>query len=104
MLAGRNTDHACRLFPKRTQCGQLRLDLIETWTDAAEQAFAGFGRRDMARRAREEPQFMPRLKPADGVAQCRLRDPELRRSLGEAPLFRHGEEGEEVVNVFARHS
>ena len=64
-----------------------------------QQAFAGFGRRDAARGAGQQPDAQPRFESADGVAQRRLRDAELRRGLGEAALARHGDEGDEVVEV-----
>ncbi len=46
----------------------------------------------------------PLLEPADGVAERRLRNAELRGGAGEAALARDGEEGNEIVDVLARHS
>jgi hypothetical protein len=71
-----------------------------TW----ERALAGLGRRDAAGRAGQQPEAKPRLEPADGLAQRRLRDAELRSGTGEAPLPSHGEEGHDVVKVRTGHS
>ena len=73
------------------------VDLVEPRAHGAEQALARLGRRHAARGAGQQPQPEPRLEPADGVAERRLGDAELRRGPGEAPLPRHGEEGEQVV-------
>ena len=70
----------------------------------AQQALARLGRRDAAGGAGQQPQAEPFLEAADGVAERRLRDAELRRRPGEAALPRDREEGEKIVEVFARHS
>ena len=71
--------------------------------DGAKQAFARFRRRDAARGAGQQPDAEPRFELADGVAQRRLRDAELRRRLGEAPLPPDGEESDEVIEMSALH-
>ena len=104
MLARRDADGAGGLLAKLAQRRQLGVDLIEARADGAEQAFARLGRRDAARGAGQQPKPEPLFESADGVAERRLRNAELRRGPGEAPLPRHRQEGEEIVDVFARHS
>ena len=59
---------------------------------------------DAARRARQQPQTKPFLESTDGVAQRRLRYPQLGSRFGEAPFARDREKGKEIVDVLARHS
>ena len=103
MLARRDADGAGGLLPQLAQRRQFGVDLIERGPTVAEQAFARLGRRDAARGAGQQPKPEPRFESADGVAEGRLRDAELRRGPGEAPLPRHREEGQEVVEVAALH-
>ena len=79
VLAGRDADGAGGLLAQLAQRGELGVDLVEPRADGAEQALARLGRRDAARGAGQQPQAEPLLQPADGVAQRRLRDAELRR-------------------------
>ena len=72
--------------------------------NGAQQALAGLGRRHAARGAGQQAQAEPLLQPADGVAQRRLRDAELRRRPGETALPRDGEEGEQIAGVVPVHS
>ena len=102
MLGGRDADGAGGFLAKFAQGRDLRLDLLESRAQGAEQAFARFRRGDAARGAGQQPDAEPRFELADGVAQRGLRDAELRCRLGEAALSRHGEEGEEVVEMSAR--
>ena len=104
MLARGDADGAGRLVAKLAQRGELGIDLVEARPDGPQQPLAGLGRRDAARGAGQQPQAEPLLQPADGVAERRLRNAELRRGPGEAALPRHREEGEEIVDVLARHS
>ena len=78
---------------------QLSFHPVVQRPHGAEQAFSSLGRRDGARGAGQEPEPKPRLERADGVAQRRLRDTELRSGSGEALLPRHGEEGNEIVEA-----
>ena len=65
----------------------LSLDLAQSAArQCRKQAFAGFRRRDAARRARQKPNPQARFEPADRVAQGRLRHAKLRRRLREAAL------------------
>ena len=84
--------------------GQFGVDLIETRTDGAEQAFARFRRRDATGGAGQQPQAKPLFETSDGVAQRRLRHAELRGGPGEAALPRDREEGDQIVKAFPRHS
>ena len=99
MLAGRDADGAGGLLAQLAQRGQLGVDLVEPRADGPQQALAGLGRRDAARGAGQQPEPEPLFESADGVAERRLRNAELRGGPGEAPLLRHGEEGQEVVDV-----
>ena len=83
---------------------ELGLDLLEPRAHGAKQALARLGRRDAARGAGQQPKAEPLLEPADGVAERRLRNAELRRGPGEAPLPRDREEGKQIVEMSARHS
>ena len=65
------------LLAQLAQGRELGLDLVEPRADGLEQALARLGRRDAARGAGQQPQPEPRLEPADGLAQRRLRDAEL---------------------------
>ena len=67
-----------------------------------EQAFTRRGRRDAARRASQQPNAESCLQPADRVAQRRLGNPKLCSRPGEASFSRDSEEGEQIVEVFAR--
>ena len=82
----------------------LAFDLVEPRPDPVEQTLARLGQGDAARRAGQQPKAEPRLQSADGVAQRRLGNAELGGSLGEAPLARDRDEGEEVVQIVAAHS
>ena len=104
MLAGGDADGSGRPVAELAQRSELRLDLVEARPDRPQQALAGLGGRDAAGGPRQQPQPEPLLQAADGMAQRRLRHPELRRRPGEAPLARDGEEGEEVADGLARHS
>ena len=82
---------------------ELGLDLLKAWADVAEQSFARLCRRDAARRAGQEPEAEPLLEASHRVAQCGLRDAELGGGFGEATLPRDRQEGDQVVDVGARH-
>src|SRR2546429_756947 len=90
VLAGRNANGARGFFPKLAQGGELGLDLLEVRTDGLEQSFTRLGARDAACGTGQQSKAKSRLEPANGVAQRRLRNPKLRRRLGEAPLSRDG--------------
>ena len=92
------------LVAQLAQRGQLRVDLVQARPGGTQQPLARLGRRDAAGGAGQQPQAKPRLEPAHGLAQRRLRDAELRGGTGEAPLPRHGEEGDDVIQVRAGHS
>jgi hypothetical protein len=51
----------------------------------------------------KKPNAEPRFKFAQGVAQRRLRNAELRRGFREAALARYGQEGLEVIQSAALH-
>src|SRR5581483_4810634 len=97
-------DGARRLVPKLAERIQLSLDFLQARAHRVNQAFARFCWRDSARSAGQQPNAKPFLQSTDGVAQRRLRHPELRRRPGEAPLARDSKKGEEIVEVLPRHS
>ena len=103
VLGGGDPDGAGRLVAQRAQGRQLGVDLVEPWAHASQQAFARLGGRHAARGPAQQPQPEPRLEPANGVAERRLGHAELGRGPREAPLPRHGEEGQQVVEALARH-
>src|SRR5262245_18565723 len=103
MLGGRDPNGARRLFPKFTQRLELGLDFLQPRARGLKQAFAGFGWRDAACGAREQPKAEPLFDSTDGVTQCRLRHPELRSGPGEASSSRHRQERKEVIEGSARH-
>ena len=88
-----DADGAGGLVAQLAQRGQLGVDLVQPRPRGAQQALARLGRRDAAGGAGQQPQAKPRLQPAQGLAQRRLRDAELRGGAGEAALPRDGEEG-----------
>jgi hypothetical protein len=51
----------------------------------------------------KKPNAEPRFKFAQGVAQRRLRNAELRGGFREAALARYGQEGLEVIQSAALH-
>ena len=104
MIAGGDADRAGGLFPEFAQGRDLGLDLLQAWANGPEQVLARLRRRDTAGGAGQEPKPEPCLELADGLAQGRLRDPELGGSAGKAPFPRDGQERGEVVQVLARHS
>src|SRR5208337_4922336 len=104
MPGGGDAERARRLLPQFAQRRQLSVDLVKSWADAAQQALARLGRGDAAGGAHQQPKPEPLFESTDGVAQRRLRDADLAGGSGEASLPRHGEEGEKVVDVLARHS
>ena len=80
---------------------KLGVDLLKPGTQGVQQAFARLGRRDAARGAGQQPKTEPFLESADGVAERRLRNAELRCRPGETALLRDREEGDEIIEVFA---
>ena len=104
MVVRGDADGAGGLVAQLAQRGHFRLDLVKAWPRGAQQALPRLGRRDAAGGAGQQPQAKPFLKSTHGVAQGRLRNTKLRRRLGEAALLRDREEGEKIVEVFARHS
>ena len=103
MFGGRDPNGAGGLLAKLAHGRELGVDLLEPRTHGAKQALARFRRRDAARGAGQEPNAEPRFEFADGVAQRRLRDAELRGRLREAALSRDGQEGQEVIQISALH-
>ena len=80
------------------------VDLVEPRSGGAQQALPRLGRRDAARGAGQQPKAEPFLEAAHRVAERRLRNAKLRGRPGEAALLSDREEGEEIIQVFARHS
>ena len=68
-----------------------------------EGAFAGFGGRDAPCGSSQKSQPQSSFEAADGVAQRRLRNAELRRRPCEAAIPRDGEESEDVIQIFPQH-
>ena len=66
--------------------------------------FAGFGRGNTACGAGQKTDTQPCFQPADGVAQGRLGQAKFRGCPGEAPFAGHGHEGQQVIQILARHS
>ena len=95
----RDPDGACRLLAKLAQGRKLGVDLLKPRTQRVQQAFARLGRRDAARGAGQQPETKPFLKPADGVAERRLRNAELRCCPGETALLRDRQEDKKIVEV-----
>jgi hypothetical protein len=92
-----------RLLSQLAQRRELGGDLLEPGGEISKQALTGFGRRDAARGARQEPNAESGFELADGMAQRRLRNAELRRSFGETALTPDRQEGQKVVHVSALH-
>ena len=69
MLAGRDPDRPCGLVPKRVQCGQFSLDLLEPGPEGLDQALPSRGRRDPARGAGQQSEPEPLFEAADRVAE-----------------------------------
>ena len=92
-----------RLSVEFAQRRQFALYPLVIGADAGEQALTGFGRRDSARRARQQPDAQPLLKPPDAVAERRLRDAELGRRAGEAALAGDDDESLKIVEVCPGH-
>jgi hypothetical protein len=103
MLAGGDPDRAGGLVAQLAQGRELGVDLLEPGADRAEQALAGLGWRHAAGGAAEQAQAQPLLQPTHGVTQGRLRHAELGGGTGEAALAGHGQEGQEVAQILARH-
>ena len=76
---------------------------ISSKRGVVEQAFARLRRRDAARGPCQQPNAEPRFEFANGMAERRLRDAELRCRIGETAFPRHGHEGQQVVEVAALH-
>ena len=70
----------------------------------SQQSFAGFGWGDAACRARQKANAKARFELAHGLAQRRLRDPELRCRFREASFPPHRDQGPQIIDVGARHS
>ena len=87
-------------FPYRRKLG---LDLRKARSHRAKEALARFGRRDASGCPSEKPHAEPRFEFTQRVAEGRLRNTELRRRVGEAPLLCNGEEGHQVVEIAALH-
>ena len=73
------------------------------WPIALRQSLAGRGGRYAAGGAREQANLQSRLEPPDGLAQRRLRDPQRGGSPGKAAFARHGDEGQQIVEVASSH-
>ena len=104
VIVRRDSNRARGLVTKLAECGQLRVDLVERWTQRTQQALASFGRRNAPRRAIQEPNPEPCLEAANGVAERRLRNAELCRSTGEAPLLCNRDERHKITKLAAAHS
>ena len=87
VLARRDADGAGGLLASSLSAASSASISSKRGADGAQQALARLGRRDAARGAGQQPEAEPLLQPADGVAERGLRDAELRRGPGEAPLL-----------------
>ena len=94
---------ACGLLPQLTQHGQLGVDHAKGGTEGVQQAFAGLGRCDTAGGAGQKAQAELLLKPADRMAQRRLRDAQLRCGSCKTALLRDGQEGQKIIQIAAIH-
>ena len=104
MLARGNADRSARLVAQGGEAGELGIDRVEVRAGGTQQSFAGLGRRDTARGAREQAQAEPFLQSTHGVAQRRLRHAKLGRGAREALFPRDGQERDDVADVFPPHS
>ncbi len=103
MLAGRDANVSGRLLAKLAQPGQFGIDLVKPGSDGMKQPFARLGWRNIARRAREQPDTQPLFEAAYRVTEGRCRNAKLRRRVRETALACHGDEGGQVVEVFSCH-
>jgi hypothetical protein len=104
MVAGRDPDGAGGLVAQVAERLELGLDLLEPGSHGLDQALARFGRRDTAGCAGEQPKPQTRFQSADGVAERRLRDTELRCGLGETALTADDHESQKIIEMAALHS
>ena len=104
MLARTDADGAGGLLAQRAQRREFGIDFLKAGPDRTHEPFARLGRRDAARGAGQQPKSEPLFQAADGVAQRRLRHAELGCRFGEAAVLRDGQESQQIVDVFARHS
>ena len=77
MLGRRDADGASRLLAQFRDGRNFGVDFFEPRPDGPQEPLARFGRRDAARGTGQKPDAQPRLKLADGLAECRLRDAQL---------------------------
>src|SRR5882724_9985978 len=103
MVAGRDPNGAGGFFPKLADGSELGLDLLKSRGYGPHHAFARFGQRDAARRARHKPHAEPRFKLTDRLAQRRLRYAKLRRGFRETSLVSDRDKGLKVVQISALH-
>jgi hypothetical protein len=101
MVDGRDPNGAGGLLPEFTQGLKLGLDLLKPWANGVTQAFACFRWRDAARGAGQEPKSQPSFEFADGVAERRLGNAQLRCCFRETAFSPYGQKRQEIVRIFA---
>ena len=81
------------LFPKLTDGRDLRLDLVEAWSNIVKQTFPRFGWRDAPRGAAKKPNPEPLFEFSDCMARGGLGDAQLAGGLRETAPSRDGDKG-----------
>ena len=87
------------LFAQFAEGGELRLDVVQSRAERAQQPLARLGGRHAARGAGRAGEAEPRLQTAQRVAQRGLRDPEPGRRPGETAFLGDGEEGVDAMEI-----
>src|SRR5438552_10343107 len=103
IFGGSDPNRAGGLLPQFADRRELGLDLLDPRGDRADDAPAGLGHGNAARRAGQKANAKPRLELTDGLAQRRLRNAELCGRFRETSLVRHGDERSEVIQTSALH-
>src|SRR5690606_18031044 len=104
MVGERQPDRARRPVAERHQRRDLVLDLGHAWRDRLEQPLARRRRRDVAGRARQQPDAHTGFKLLDRVAEGRLHDADPCRRPGEAAFLGNDPEPGQLVEIRLFHA
>jgi hypothetical protein len=103
IVCGRDPNGSGGLLSKFAQSLEPGLNLLKPRADGVKQAFARLRWGDAACSAGQQPKAEPFFEVANGVAERRLRDPELRCGPRETALLPDGQKGQQVIQISAVH-